>query len=150
MYVGFDLGGTTGAAVLDSEGRRVFSTSFEWGKRSGRSYYTYQAKLYEILQTYLPLKVGYEAVKQQHRSRPAAAAYGGYEAILWVVCFDVGVDLVPVAVSRLKKLATGMGDADKDEVEAAALARWDIVTSDDNEADALWCAEFVRPRDGSL
>jgi Holliday junction resolvasome RuvABC endonuclease subunit len=150
MYVGFDLGANCGAAVLDSEGRRVSSTTWELGKRTGSSLYTYQRKLYDLLQTYVPLKVGYERVMQNHRSRAAACAFGGYEGILWAVCFDIGVELIPVGVGSIKKAATGMGDADKEEMEAAAYGRWDHVPEDDNEADALFIADYVRLNDGRV
>lgn len=90
--------------------------------------------------------VGYEKVRR-HRGVDAAHAYGAYEAIIWKVCYNAQVDeklIVQVTVQDIKRAATGKGKADKEEIEAAAMLRWAYVPEDDNESDALWCAECAR------
>jgi Holliday junction resolvasome RuvABC endonuclease subunit len=49
-----------------------------------------------------------------------------------------------IAVATIKKLATGSGRAEKEDVEVAAYTRWAYVPGDDNESDALWIAEYAR------
>lgn len=90
--------------------------------------------------------VCYEIVRR-HRGVHAAHAYGGYEAILWMTCHDLGIPtnhIIGATVQQIKRCATGDGHAEKEDIEAQAMARWCYMPEDDNEADSLWCAEVAR------
>lgn len=144
LYAGFDLGQKFGYAILDEDGNRVESETVNLGKRSGKSL----SGFYDLLQTILSngvIAAGYEKVRR-HRGVHAAHAYGGYEAILKKLCFDMGIEdkLLEVTVQQIKRCATDDPKADKEEIEAQAMARWARIPEDDNEADALFCAEVVR------
>jgi len=139
MFIGFDLGGTTGIAVLDCNGDRVYSTVWSLGKRTRQSLCKFQSNLYDIFAKYPPSVIAYERVMQWHRSRAAAVAYGGYEGILWAISHELDLPLVPVNVSTIKKYAQ-VPTHDKDHMEAAAYRVFKYVTYDDNEADALFIA----------
>lgn len=143
IVAGFDLGAHFGAAFLDQEGKRLFSCTMSFGKRTSMSLVLVERFLYSKLMDFETTVVGYEAVKQHHRSRAAACAYGSYEAVLWIVCENLGIPVVPVNVQEVKKLAL-VPNPDKEDMEAAAKVIFNHITHDDNEADALLVAEVTR------
>jgi Holliday junction resolvasome RuvABC endonuclease subunit len=82
--------------------------------------------------------LGYEEVRR-HAGTDAAHIYGGIVAVVQSVCEERTIPYQGVPVGTIKRLATGKGNADKTAMVAAAVVRFWPVT-DDNEADALWCA----------
>lgn len=50
--------------------------------------------------------------------------------------------------TTLKKLATGRGNADKDDVRGAARARLGYTGESDDEADAMWLCDYVARQKG--
>ena len=57
--------------------------------------------------------------------------------VLFELCESLDIPVVTFGVTDIKKFATGKGNADKDEMIAAAQNRWHIdVGDDDNAADA--------------
>lgn len=144
MFAGFDLGANCGFAVLDENGNRVTSGTLKLGKRSPESIAKFHQALTSLFEIHLPTHVGYEKVNFFHRGIKAAHAYGSYESILWLVVQAFKVPTEQFTVNKIKKTATGFGNAEKDEMEAAAMTRWAYVPNDDNEADALWIAECAR------
>lgn len=85
--------------------------------------------------------VAFEDVKR-HVGTQAAHVYGGLKAIVQMECFRAGIEMIPLGVGTIKKAATGSGRASKDEMVAAALTRYNVTCSDDNEADAIWIAHL--------
>lgn len=144
MFAGFDLGGKCGYALLDFEGAIIVRGTWQFGKRTPESASLYFDRITNLIETHLPLVIGYEKVMQWHRSMIAATAYGGYEFILWALSHRYSIPLQLVSVQAIKKIATGFGNAEKKEVMAAAYSRWKVVPDDDNQADALFIAEAVR------
>ena len=60
-------------------------------------------------------------------------------------CSDrMGIEPHVVNISTVKKFATGHGHASKDDMVAAARARWGDDTADPDIADAAWIAEACR------
>jgi Holliday junction resolvasome RuvABC endonuclease subunit len=89
--------------------------------------------------------VGYELVKpNQQRSKLAAASYGRYEGILWVVCNNLYLPLVSFTPYEVKKAAAGFVQAEKDDMEALAFKRWNVMVKTHDEADALFIADLTR------
>lgn len=79
--------------------------------------------------------VVYELV-QGHRGATASNAYGGFMAILTMECHARSIVYQALPAKTLKKLMTGRGDANKqDMMEAVRQHGYDF--NDDNEADAL-------------
>ncbi len=79
--------------------------------------------------------VYFEDVKA-HAGVLAAHAYGGYLAILEMLCVTRNIPCHPVGVGVIKKYWTGKGNADKEAMINEAKRRgFNIV--DDNHADAL-------------
>ena len=72
---------------------------------------------------------------------------GELGGVLRLALWEAGIPYVEVAPTRLKKWATGKGNAPKDQVLAKAARRWAGVSNND-EADAAWlrdmgCAHYV-------
>lgn len=83
----------------------------------------------------------YELVRR-HLGTDAAHIYGGIIAVVTELCEARGINYYGIPVGTVKKLATGKGNASKDQMRAAAAERWSGgVIIDDNHADALWIAE---------
>ncbi len=85
-----------------------------------------------------PDLASYEKVRR-HLGVDAAHAYGGVESHLqaWAAWFEI--PLSTVAVGSAKKVATGYGNAKKDEMLAAARARWPLLEfKTDDVADAAF------------
>ena len=79
--------------------------------------------------------VVYEDVRR-HMGTDAAHMWGGYEAILTATCVREHIPLAWLGVGEIKKHATGKGNAPKNDVIAAMVARG-FKPEDDNDADAL-------------
>jgi Holliday junction resolvasome RuvABC endonuclease subunit len=148
-FAGFDLGARCGYAILDYNGNRIESGTWDLGKRSPKSLFLFQEKLHTLFTRHDIVVAGYEKVTFMARGRSgflAVQAWGGYEATLLIEIYKHQCEMTQVAVGTIKKVATGSGRAEKDEVEAAAYTRWVYVPEDDNESDALWIAECARLR----
>lgn len=121
------------------------SGTFKSGKKlSGESLAALNTHLEDLLSRYSPVLVGYEQIRQEHRSRAAARAFGAYEGFLLKVCHEFGLTCVGYGVQKVKKFATGSSSADKLDMECACnklFGRW---PDDDNEADALMIAALLR------
>jgi Holliday junction resolvasome RuvABC endonuclease subunit len=59
-----------------------------------------------------------------------------------VTCERLGLPYSIINVGKVKKHATGKGNAKKPEVQAAALGRWGLDLGED-EADASWSAAYA-------
>ena len=143
MYAGIDLGANFGFAVLDEGGNRLYSATTHLKKRTAKSLARFQQTLYDFFETWGVIVIGYEAVKQHHKSRAAACAYGSYEGILLASAFTAELEVVPVGVWDIKRM-TGIPKPQKIDMEAYVKRRHNYITADDNEADALMIAEFAR------
>ena len=83
-------------------------------------------------------------MKHRHRSSDAARSYFGCVAVFTKLFEEFKVPYTGINISDIKKQATGNGKASNEEMVAAANKQWSIEVSDDNEADALWCASRLR------
>lgn len=80
------------------------------------------------------------AYEQAHH-RGGAATHVAENLIGRVLEFSAehDIDTSPYHTAHIKKYATGRGNASKDEMIAAAQAKWpDATIIDDNHADAMW------------
>jgi Holliday junction resolvasome RuvABC endonuclease subunit len=144
VFAGFDLGANAGYSILDVDGGRICSGTWKLGKRTGRSLSKYRQNVYDLLYEHCVCYVGFEKVNQYHRSKAAAVAYGGYESLLMATCHDLNVPLIPIKVHEVKKQAAGTARADKDDMEASVMRRWNYVCDTPDEADSLWICECAR------
>ena len=134
-----DLATKTGYAYWDGT-RLVQSGTKEFvrerGESPGMRFLRFRAWLKEMeaVCPHLDLVV-YE---QAHHRGGAATEIGvGLVTHLQAWCAEHGIEHTKVHSATLKKSATGSGRASKADVIQAMQARWGVVVSDDNEADAL-------------
>lgn len=137
-----DLGTNTGWAIC-RDGVTVSGTaSFKVGRYEGGGmrYLRFQRWLDEMRGAGLD-SVWFEEVRR-HAGTDAAHVYGGLLATLTAWCEHHGVPYSGIPVGTIKKHATGKGNANKDAMIAAAVARG-FTPCDDNEADALALLHMV-------
>ena len=134
-----DLGTNTGWALHQRDGSITSGSEsfkphrFEGG---GMRFLRFKRWLAEIKQCADGIGlVVFEEVRR-HASTDAGHVYGGFLATLCLWCEHHNIPYQGVPVGTIKKHATGKGNAGKDEMIAAAVARGHH-PDDDNEADAL-------------
>lgn len=87
-----------------------------------------------------PALVAMEEVRR-HEGTAAAHLYGGITATVCRVCEEVSATYTAVPVGTWKKLATGKGNASKDDVRGAACKRWPTAPMwEQDEVDAAFVA----------
>jgi crossover junction endodeoxyribonuclease RuvC len=123
---------STGVALADG-GFATISTSAKGPKRL-------EAIRDRLLKIALPCDIvvieGYSMASHQ-----GAHQLGELGGVLRLALWQAGVPYVEVAPTRLKKWATGKGNAPKDQVLAKAARRWPGVSNND-EADAAWLRDM--------
>jgi len=76
---------------------------------------------------------------RRHIGTHAAHLYGGITATICRICEEIGATYTSVPVGTWKKLATGKGNASKEDVMKAAIARWGETSPwQQDEADAAF------------
>jgi hypothetical protein len=132
-----DLGTSTGWALRDGPGAILSGTAtfrpgrFEGG---GMRYLRFTRWLDEMHAAPVGM-IFFEEVRR-HAGTDAAHVYGGLMATLTAWCELRGVPYEGVPVGTIKRHATGKGNANKDAMIAAMIAKG-YTPGDDNEADAL-------------
>lgn len=142
IRLALDLGTNTGWATT-RDGVTVSGTaSFKVGRYEGGGmrYLRFQRWLDEMAAHGLD-SIWFEEVRR-HAGTDAAHVYGGLLATLTAWCEHRGIPYSGVPVGSIKKHATGKGNANKDLMIAAAVARG-FTPGDDNEADALALLHMV-------
>ena len=149
MILGIDLGNKCGIAFAGNSGERTYMSeihAFDKKKmlgfkkktlQAGVRYSMFKRVLIKILSVDKQNKVFYEDVRR-HLGTQAAHVYGGYLAILQMVCAEHSIALNGIPVGTIKKHATGNGRATKQMMIDAAREKLNYKGNDDNEADALW------------
>ena len=89
-------------------------------------------------------RIGCEDASFGSNNRHTAATHNELKGIVKLVCYEREIEVVWVNPSTLKKWATGSGRAKKPEMIRAAHTHYGIETDDDNIADAVLIAGFVR------
>ncbi len=143
-----DLGTTTGFALSPSEGSIV---SGVWNNKGGRyegggmRYLRFRNHLDEMHKL-APIGAVYFEEVRRHAGTDAAHVYGGMLATLTAWCEEKGIPYEGVPVGTIKKFVCGKGNGSKDAVIAAVRALG-YDPHDDNAADAIAIALFVRSRE---
>jgi Holliday junction resolvasome RuvABC endonuclease subunit len=132
-----DIGTTTGWC-LRANGATVSGSLDLRGDRhegAGMRFVRFEAWLIEMHRQQPIKAVFYEDV-QAHKGHYAGQVYAGLRSILMVFCERNKIPYAGVGVGKIKKFATGKGNAGKDAVIAAVRA-YGFSPADDNEADAI-------------
>ena len=142
-----DLGTMTGWALCGHDGLITSGTvSFKPSRYDGGGmrYLRFTNWLTEIDRLSGPIAAIWFEEVRRHAGTDAAHVYGGLMATLTAWAELRGVPYEGVAVGTIKKFLTGLGNANKQAMIAAARARG-YSPADDNEADAiailLWALE---------
>lgn len=144
-----DLGTTTGWALRAPDGLITSGTaSFKPGRYDGGGmrYLRFSRWLDEMAEHGLGL-IWFEEVRR-HAGTDAAHVYGGLMATLTAWAELRGIPYEGIPVGTIKKHATGKGNANKDAMIAAAVARG-FSPADDNEADAI-ALMFCKLEEGAM
>lgn len=143
--LGLDLATKCGFALIDTntpEYNLTYSGVLKLpSKPTGSRYSKFQMWLHDTLAISKVDYIAFEDVKR-HVGTQAAHVYGGLKAIVELEAYRADIELLPYGVGTIKKSATGGGRASKDEMVSAALERYRVACSDDNEADAIWIAHL--------
>jgi Holliday junction resolvasome RuvABC endonuclease subunit len=142
FIIGIDPGTHCGWAVAKG-GRIMQSGTWDLSPRrhegGGMRFLRMRRYLLELLASCGPGgAVAYEEVRR-HLGTDAAHVYGGIIAQVTSICEEQGVPYRGIPVGTVKKFATGLGNAKKDQMMAAARALG-VDVKDDNEADAVFIA----------
>jgi Holliday junction resolvasome RuvABC endonuclease subunit len=140
-----DLGTKCGFAVFDlrTADRQDSGTwNLQGGKLDsyGMRFIRLQSQLKHIFTAYPDIGIVVMEEVRQHKGIDAAHIYGGLVATVTNYCAENTIHHAGIPVGTIKKHATGKGNASKEEMIEAAVAKWNIKKLDDNEADALWIA----------
>ena len=102
-----------------------------------------RAKLNEVFEA-APFEVlVYEAARNVGtKMQGALVVQATLQSVIVVWCEDHGVEYRGYSPSEIKKHATGKGNANKEAMIAAAVAKFGPV-EDDNHADALWILDLA-------
>lgn len=133
-----DLGTHCGWATAKRDGTMDYGTEvFPVKGRPGARWAAFRAWLSKTIADTQTQVVYYEDVRR-HLGTDAAHVYGGFLAMLEMVCAQHNVRLVKVGVGQAKKVWTGNGRAKKADMIAAANKRgFRVAIDEDNTADAL-------------
>jgi len=142
MIIGIDPGTNCGWSLLDGP---TLVASGVWGLKGGRHEgggmrYLRARRYFEELITNNNIQaVAYEEVRR-HQGVDAAHIYGGIVGQITALCEENNIPFSAIPVKTAKKIATGKGNASKEEMIEAANNQWNLQLTDDNEADAIWMA----------
>ncbi len=146
--LGVDLGVSCGWALLDTEtGEFVNSGAvllFARGRdKEDHARYVHLAEWIRAWvsdETEGPDLIAYEKVEHAP-AVDSAHSYGGLRGVLLLTAAEHGVRYLGVNVAKVKKAAGLRSHASKDQILAAARARWPgYEFASDDEADARWVA----------
>jgi hypothetical protein len=141
-----DLGTTSGWALCLPNGQ-VLSGTWNFkpkrGDGTGMRYLRLQAKLDEMHDLYTLKHIIYELPAGVYRSGSADDTVKGLVAHVQSWSEANGVPSEGFAPSQIKKFAVGRGNAKKDEIFAAAKAKWGEAVLDHNQGDALWLLDLA-------
>ena len=115
----------------------VWDLAIKADESSGMRLIKLRAQLERILKKYGVNLLIFEASRNQ-RYGIATRVAAQLQAVLEIFCLDHKIDYKGFSPKAIKKFATSNGNANKEKMMQAAIAKWpDIKLVDDNHADAL-------------
>lgn len=145
-----DLGTTTGWAMLRDDGSTESGTwnfNRKRGDGAGIRFLRLHAKLDELVGhfRFTIRRLIYELPAGHYKSGAADDCIKGLVSHVQSWCEKNNIPCEGYSPAEVKKVATGKGNANKDQVLAAAIAKWPAVNIvDHNQADALWILELSK------
>lgn len=145
-----DIGTTTGWALCTRDGTIKGGSASFAAKRlegPGQRWLKFRQFLSDTGRAAGEVQVVYYERVLHHTAVQAAHVYGAFEAMLQIWCEVNRVRMVQVSPGTIKKHWTGKGNADKNAMIVAAVARGHSPV-DDNHADALALLSYAREQEG--
>jgi hypothetical protein len=145
-----DIGTQCGWALGTRDGKvRSGSASFAVGKReaAGQRWLKFRAFLTETARAAGEIHAVYFEDVKNHKGVLASHIYGGFLAHLEAWCELNNIPCRPAGVGQVKRHWTEKGNAPKEAMIAAAMAKG-FKPCDDNEADALAILSYSRELEG--
>ena len=140
LDLGTQMGWATACGSLVTSGTKSFKPGrYEGG---GMRYLSFIRFLGDIQKNLHHVDAVFFEEVRRHKGVDAAHVYGGFLAHLSTWCEQQNIPYKGIPVGTIKKHATGKGNANKDAMMAAAVARGHK-PEDDNEADALALLDHV-------
>jgi len=125
---------------VDTSGVQDFS--LKRGESAGMRLIKFRAWLSNMVELIKPEVIVYE----QGFSRGGAATdvAVGLKSIMLVIAEENGIEVSPYEIKKIKKFATGNGNANKEKMMKAYFDKWGRPPIDDNECDAKWLLELAK------
>ena len=140
----FDCAQKTGWAFMEN-GKIIESGTQDYRKKRGESngllFLKYRKWFLEMIKQFEPEVVAYE--RAHFRGGPATEIGVGLQTRVQETATELDLILLPIHTGALKKFATGVGNAGKQEMVDAAELIIGREVCDDNEADAIHLARFA-------
>ena len=104
----------------------------------------FEGKLTELRESVGVELVVFEAARNcAPRMQGALVVQSEIQGVLKVWCEKNKIEYRGFSPTEIKKHATGKGNANKDAMIKAAVAKWGDTIADDNQADALWLLDLA-------
>jgi Holliday junction resolvasome RuvABC endonuclease subunit len=154
VVVGIDLGSSCGYSALDYSGKtpvRLDSGVWDFSSKHGGGG-VQGLRMERYLKAYLlhmkPMVVGYEDVTFRPTNSSAAASrvYYGMLRTLEMVCESMGLPYDGINVSTAKKVVTGNGHAEKEQVRDVVESTFGFKVGKLDESDAVAVAMTMAVR----
>ena len=126
-----------GAGIVESG---VQDFALKRGESVGMRYILFRSWFIKMLMNMKPELVIYE--QAHHRGGSATELLHGMTTRIQEICEDMKIEYTAIHSATLKKYAIGKGNAPKEAMLEEARDRWGVAVLDDNEADALFMAEW--------
>lgn len=140
-----DLGTQCGWAITPHESG-VWDLSPRRFEGSGMRFVTFRQHLKKVLEG---IDLVYFEEVRKHMGVDAAHVYGGLMAVVTEECESRKIPYQGIPVGTIKRSATGKGNAPKEAMVAAAVAKFPTITIiDDNHADALHLLAYAQSLNG--
>ncbi len=141
MILALDLATKTGwAHSLGCSGVQDFAP--RRGDSPGMRWITFRAWLNRVLDDVPTNVIAYE--QAHHRGGAATHVAHSLISAVETIAAERKIELTSRHTASIKKHALGKGRGDKDQMMAAARAKWgDDAIIDDNQADALWLLDLA-------
>lgn len=137
-----DMATETGWAMNIPEVSGVANFSVSRGESPGMRFIRFTTWLNRMIDRVKPDMIIYE--QAHHRGGAATEVAVGLVTHLQSVCAKRGINFTKCHTSKIKKKATGKGNAGKDLVMKAYRDKWGRDPVDDNECDARWLLEWAK------
>lgn len=136
--LGLDISTRTGAVIVDTAGKALYSGVLKFDGPGFTRSVNISSQVRQLVISYLPRLAVVEGYAYGNRHTLALLVEIG--TLVRYTLWSLGVPVVEVQPSSLKKFVTGKGNATKEEMAVWAYRKWRYQSKDHNEVDAYCLA----------